>query len=310
MIDFIRKQQVMEIEGIKLGGRVGEYPTVLIGSIFHKGDKKVKDEKKGIFDKKKVEELVFLQKELSDKSGNPCMLDIAGTSEIALQKYVEFITEVSKDLFLLNAVSSEMRINLMKYINEIGLSSRAIYTSINYTLNEEEIKGIFESKAETVVIQSFNPHNPRISGMSTILDGDKNKEGLIDKAKRAGVKKLLLFTSIFEIPSIGVAGRAIYQLKERFGYPTGTAPVGVIGRWSINNPHFKGNFKSACEAAGIALVLAMGADFIIYGTLEKAEHTFPSTAIVDAMIRRNSKMTFRHKFDSKNHPLSKLYFPL
>ncbi len=311
MINFSREQQVLEIEGIKLGGKVGEYPTVLIGSLFHKGDKKVSDEKKGLFDKKKVEELIYLQKELSDKSGNPCMLDIAGTHESALQKYVQFVAEISNDPFLLNAVSPELRINLMKYIIEIGLEKRAIYTSINYTITEEEINGILECNVETAIIQSLNPRNPRIKGIIDILKGTDKEEGLIDKAKKAGLKKLLLFTSVFEIPSIGVASRNIYTLKEEFGFPTGTAPVGVIGRWCIKNDTFTGKFKQACEATGIALALAMGADFIIYGTLEKAEYIFPSTAIVDAMIRRNSKMNFKHKFEStKDHPISKLYFPL
>ncbi len=310
MINFRKEQQVLDIDGIKLGGTVGENPTVLIGSIFHQGDKKVKDEKKGLFDKKKTEELIYMQKELSDQSGNPCMLDIAGTSELALQKYVQFVAEISTDPFLLNAVSSEIRINLMKFIREIGLNNRAIYTSINYTLTEEELNGILECNVESAIIQSFNPRNPRIAGLIDILKGKDKEEGLIEKAQRAGLKKLLLFTSVFEIPTIGVASRNIYRLKEEFGLPTGTAPVGVIGRWCIKNEIFKGNFKGACEAAGVSLALAMGTDFIIYGTLEKAEYIFPSTAIVDAMIRRNSKMNFKNKFDSEDHPLSKLYFPL
>ena len=309
MINFSKEQQVLHIGGIKLGGKVGQYPTVLIGSIFHKGDKKVKNEDKGLFDKKKAEDLIYKQKELSDKSGNPCMLDIVGTNELALQKYVQFVAKISNEPFLLNAVSSELRIKLMKYINEIGLNSRAIYTSINYTLNEEELKGISECSVDTAMIQSFNPRNPRISGMIDILEGEDTKEGLIYKTQKTGIKNLLLFTSVLELPSIGVAAGGIYQLKERFGFPTGTAPVGVIGKWCIKNTNFKGNYKSACETVGITLALAMGADFIIYGTLEKAEHIFPSTAIADAMISRNSKITFKNKFDLKDHPLSKLYFP-
>ncbi len=124
MSDLKKEQQVLDIGGIKLGGKVGEYPTVLIGSIFHKGDKKVIDERKGDFDKKKVEELIFLQKELSDKSGNPCMLDVVGTSEIALQKYIQFVIELSDDPFLLNAISADVRIKTLKFIEEIGLSDK------------------------------------------------------------------------------------------------------------------------------------------------------------------------------------------
>ncbi|MFW9936539.1 MAG: hypothetical protein ACFFD5_02750 [Candidatus Thorarchaeota archaeon] len=310
MINISKKQEVLDIGGIKFGGKIGEYPTVLIGSIFHKGDKKVKDEKKGIFDKKEAERLIYLQKELSDKTGNPCMLDIVGISEIALKNYIQFVTELSSEPFLLNAVSSDIRINLLKYIEEIGLNNKAIYTSINYTLTEKEYNGILKHNIESAIIQSLNPRNPRIPGMISILKGDKSDEGLIYKAKSAGLKKILLFTSVFEVPTIGVASRGIYRLKEEFGLPTGTAPVGVISRWCIRSDNFQGNIKGACEATGIALSLAMGADFIIYGTLEKAEYVFPATALVDAMIRRNAKINFKTKFNSNDHPLRKLYFPL
>jgi tetrahydromethanopterin S-methyltransferase subunit H len=310
MINFSKEQQVLNIGGVKFGGKVGQYPTVLIGSIFHKGDKKVKNEKKGIFDKNKAEDLIYKQKELSDKSGNPCMLDVVGTHELALQGYIQFVAKISNEPFLLNAVSSDLRIKLMKYINEIGLTSRAIYTSINYTINEGELKGIADCNVDTAIIQSFNPRNPRISGMKDILQGKDRKEGLINETYKAGIKNILLFTSVLELPSIGVAARGIYELKEKFGFPTGTAPVGVIGKWCIKNADFKGNYKSACESVGITLALAMGADFIIYGALEKADYIFPSTAIADAMISRNSKITFRNKFDLKDHPLSKIYFPL
>ncbi|MFW9940750.1 MAG: hypothetical protein ACFFFT_06900 [Candidatus Thorarchaeota archaeon] len=310
MINFSREQQTLDIEGIKLGGKVGENPTLLIGSIFHKGDKKVKDEKIGIFDRKKAEELIFFQKELSDKTGNPCMLDIAGTSEIAMQKYIEFVARLSPDPFLLNAASSDMRVSLLKFIQEIGLNKKVIYTSINYTLTKEEIEGILKYNVKSAIIQSFNPRNPRISGMIDILKGKQSEEGLIVKAKSAGIKKLLLFTSVFEVPSVGVASRGVYRLKEEFGLPTGTAPVGSIGKWCVRNTIFQGNYKRACEAASIALTLAMGADFIIYGTLEKAEHIFPATAIVDAMICRNSKIIFKNKLDNKDHPIYNLNFKL
>ncbi|MFX1259617.1 MAG: hypothetical protein ACFFAN_17320 [Promethearchaeota archaeon] len=310
MINISRKQEVLEIGGIKLGGKIGEYPTVLIGSIFHNGDKKVKDEKKGIFDKKEAERLIYLQKELSDKTGNPCMLDIVGTSEIALKNYIKFVTNLSNDPFLLNAVSSDIRINLLKYLEEIGLIEKAIYTSINYTLTEKEYNGLLKYNIESAIIQSLNPRNPRISGIINILKGKEADEGLIYKAKGAGLKKILLFTSIFEVPTIGVASRGIYRLKEEFGLPTGTAPVGVISRWCIKNKNFQGNIKGACETTGITLSLALGADFIIYGTLEKAEYVFPATALVDAMIRRNAKINFKTKFESNDHPLYKLYFPV
>ena len=310
MINFNREQQTVEIEGIKFGGKPGEFPTVLIGSVFHKGDKKVRDEENGIFDKKKTEDLIFKQKELSDKTGNPCILDVVGTSEVALQKYIEYIATLTPDPFLLNAVSSDVRLKVMKFIENIGLIDKVVYTSINYTVTDEELQGLSDVKAKSVIIQSFNPRNPRIPGSIKILKGDNTQEGLISKAVKVGIKNILLFTSVFEVPSIGCAARGIYELKNAFGYPAGTAPVGVVGKWCIKNDSFLGNYKIACESTGITLSIAMGADFIIYGALEKAEHIFPSTALVDAMVSRNSKMTFRNRFDIKEHPIYKLDFSL
>jgi len=48
----------------------GEYHTILIGNIFYEGDKIVSDENKEIFNKKIAKDLIFFQKEYSDKNGN------------------------------------------------------------------------------------------------------------------------------------------------------------------------------------------------------------------------------------------------
>mgnify|MGYP000436244217 CR=1 FL=1 len=39
MFRFRKEQMVFDIAGVKVGGDVGENPTVMIGSIFYKGDK-------------------------------------------------------------------------------------------------------------------------------------------------------------------------------------------------------------------------------------------------------------------------------
>ncbi len=292
MFEFKKEQQIARIDNIKIGGPSGENPTVLIGSIFHKGDQIVSDEKLGIFNKKEAERLIFKQKELSDKSGNPCLLDLAGIYEKACKKYINFITSINDDPFLLNAPSAELRMNLINYTKDIGLNEKIIYTSLNYTCTEEEINTIKNCKIKSALLQAFNPRDPRISGMIKLLRGSLKHEGLIEKANRADLKNLLLFTNVLDLPSIGVASSGIYQIKERFGLPTGTAPVGIISKWCLNTDEFRGNFKLACEATGITLAQAMGADFIIYGALKKAEYIFPAAKIIDEMIAYNSRITF------------------
>ena len=309
MINFEKEQKTLNICGIKIGGKTGENPTVLIGSIFTKGDKLVLDEKLSVIDKKEAERLIYHQKEISDKSGNPCMLDIAGTNELTIQKCIDFVAGLTKDPFLLNAPTN-IRINLLKYLEEIGLIERLIYNSINYTVIDDELSALKKYNVQTALIQSANPRNPRIKGMIDILNGKDENTGLIKKAQNAGVKNLLLFTNVFELPTIGIASRGIYRLKQEFGFPTGTAPTGIIGRWCLKNNTFKDDFKKACETTGSTIAQAMGADYIIYGAIKKAEYIFPAVAIVDAMIALNSRISFKNKIISNQHPINKLYFPL
>jgi len=52
MFKFEREQKVFQIGNVTVGGQPGEYPTVMMGSIFYSKDKLVKDPVKGEFDRK------------------------------------------------------------------------------------------------------------------------------------------------------------------------------------------------------------------------------------------------------------------
>lgn len=299
MFKFIKEQKIFEIKNIKIGGQPGELPTVLIGSLFHVGHKIVKDQKLGIFDKHKAEALIKIQEEMSEKTGIPCMLDVVGENSNALIKYIEFISGITDIPFLINGPDKNVRITAAKYAIEIGLKDRAIYNSINYTLNDEEIKAIEEIGLKTAIIQAFNPKNPTPQGMIMIL------KNLLDKASKAGIEKPLVFMPVLDIPSIGFAIKGIYLAKEEFGLPIGTAPCGVIGRW--NKVEELGQYtKRLCRAGAISIAQIMGANFIIYGSINKARNIFPVSAMIDAIIAYSAK-SFGIKPITKNHPLYKIF---
>jgi tetrahydromethanopterin S-methyltransferase subunit H len=67
LFKFSAQQQVYDIKGVKIGGQPGQYPTVMIGSIFYHGDKIVEDQKEGIFNKSEAEKLLNAEAELSDR---------------------------------------------------------------------------------------------------------------------------------------------------------------------------------------------------------------------------------------------------
>lgn len=305
MFKFVKEQKIFEIGNIKIGGQPGELPTVLIGSLFHEGHRIVKDRNLGIFDKPEAERLIKIQEEMSDKTGVPCMLDVVGENSKALKRYIDFVSETTDSPFLINGPEMSVRVEATKYAGEIGLLNRVVYNSINYTLGEEEINAIKKTGVKAAIIQAFNPRNTRPKGMLQILKGTLEKEGLLDRALRAGIEKPLVLTPVLDVPSIGIGVQAIYLAKEEFGMPVGTAPVGVVGRWNKVEDLGR-NAKKLCRAGAATLAQSMGSDFIIYGSVTKARDIFPVCAMIDAIIAYNAR-TFGIKPLTKSHPLYKIF---
>jgi len=298
---FERKQEVFDIGGIKIGGQPGELPTILVGSIFHEGHKIVKDRFSGVFDKAEAERLINVQEEMSDKTGVPCMLDVVGENSKSLIKHIEFVANITDSPLLINGPSASVRVETANHMREIGLQERIVYTSINYTLNEWEIRAIKETKVKAAIIQAFNPRNPYPDGMIQILKGSPGKEGLVAEALRAGIEKPLILMPVLDVPSISFAARGIYLAKENLGLPTGSAPIGVVGKWS-KIKGLEDNAKIACRSGALALIQTMGANFIIYGSIAKAKYIFPISAMIDAIIAYHAR-SLGIKPLVKSHPL-------
>ncbi|MEM2350123.1 MAG: tetrahydromethanopterin S-methyltransferase subunit H [Candidatus Bathyarchaeia archaeon] len=305
LFKFGRRQEIFEVGGVKVGGQPGELPTVLVGSIFHEGHKIVIDRSLGIFDRSEAENLINIQEEMSDKTGIPCMLDVVGENPQAIIKYIEFVADVTDSPFLINGPNASTRIKAANYVKDAGLQDRAVYNSINYTLSDEEITAIRETELKTAIIQAFNPKNPYPNGMIQILEGVPGKEGLIARALKAGIEKPLLFMPVLDVPSIGFAVHGVYLAKEKFGLPAGTAPIGVVGKWSKSRGLGK-DAKIACRGGALALTQLRGANFIIYGSIAKAKYVFPACAMIDAIIAYYARSLGIRPL-TKNHPLDKMF---
>lgn len=305
MFKFGKEQKVFEIGDVKIGGQPGELPTVLIGSIFHEGHKIVKDRRRGIFDKRKAERLIKVQEEMSEKTGVPCMLDVAAENPEALIKYIDFVSEVTEVPSLINGPDMSVRIATANHTVELGLQEKVVYNSINYMLRDEEINAIRETGLKAAIVQAFNPRNPRPEGMISILEGDAEREGLLEGVSRAGIEKPLILMPVLDVPSIGSGAQGIYLAKEEFGIPTGTAPIGVVGGW--NRIEELGRYaKKACRASAAAIGQVMGADFIIYGSVAKASDIFPACAMIDAIIAYNAR-NYGTKPLTERHPLYRIF---
>lgn len=305
MLRFERDQKVYDIRGVKVGGQPGEYPTVLIGSIFYEGHKIVKDKNKGIFDKVAAEELVKKQEELSDKTGNPHMLDVVISSTDAISKYLSFVAEVTDAPFLLDAWPSKVRIQALGYVDEVGLSDRVVNNSLWFASGEDEIEALKRSSVKSSVILAYNPKDLWARGPISMLKGTSEKKGLLEKAEEAGVEKKIIDTSVLHMPHVGTSSKAIYDVKREFGLPAGCGPANATTTWKGLKEFGPEAFK-ACDASTQTLPIAFSSDFLLYGPIESAGWIFPACAAIDAMIATGAR-EIGTKTQTQKHPLYKLF---
>jgi tetrahydromethanopterin S-methyltransferase subunit H len=313
MFKFKTPQKIFQIGKVKIGGQPGQLPTVLIGTIFYEKHKIVKDPEKGIFDKEKAEDLINRQEELSDLTGNPHGLDVVCTSLESARKYIDFVSEVTDAPISTDIWKPEIRIELLKHVAEVGLSDRIIYNSIMSvpTPKEDEIEAIKESKVKASILLCYNIKDRTAKGVLSLLKGTKEQKGMLKIAEEAGIEKPLVDTTIFTyVPSIGVGAKACHMVKDELGIPVGGSPGNATTMggplWKIAKPWGLDTFK-ACEGASQVVPLVLGADFLLYGTIESAPWIFPACAMVDAMLATAARAEFGLSTLTKKHPLHKLF---
>ncbi|WP_407313520.1 [methyl-Co(III) glycine betaine-specific corrinoid protein]--tetrahydrofolate methyltransferase MtgA [Desulfosporosinus sp. SB140] len=306
MLKYTTEQHVYDINGVKVGGQPGQYPTVLIGSIFYRGHKIVQDGMKGIFDEAAAKALLDQEAELSAETGNPCIIDVLGESVEALTRYVEFVMKNSKAPFLLDSISPEVRVGALKQLgNDPEIRQRLIYNSIEEHYSEVELEAIKASGIKTAVILAFSNKALKPKARIKLLTGDGEKEGLIDAAKRAGIEQFLIDPGVLDVPSASWTSEAINVVKEEFGYPGGCAPSNAVYLWK--KMRSKGTpFFEVAGAAVFTYPVTQGADFVLYGPMVNAPWVYRAMATTDAMMAYNNKLSGT-KLGTTDHPLLKLF---
>jgi len=307
MFRFEKEQEVYNIGGIRIGGQPGENPVVLIGSIFYEGHKIVEDEIKGTFDKKEAERLVNKQEEMSTKTGIPHALDVVGSSSSeALMKYIDFISDITDAPLLIDSTNPEIRLKASRHAIEIGLKNRVIYNSINPHIKDEEIRGIKEAGIEAAIILAFSHRHFRPRQKLDLLTGDENEAGLLQKAKNAGVGKVLIDPGIVDVPSVAPAVSSIHMIKEKLGLPAGCAPCNSLDMWKRLS-EFGDHAKITSLTSAATIAQCMGANFILYGPIRRADIVFPACAMTDAIITYNNIVTHGFRPKHKDLPLYKIF---
>lgn len=306
MFKFTAEQHVYDINGVKIGGQPGEYPTVLIGSIFYRGHKIVIDPVNGIFDQDAARALLDQEAELSAETGNPRIVDVIGDTVPALTRYVEFILKNTDSPFLLDSVDPKVRTGVIRQLGkDPAVIKRLIYNSIDEHYLEEELAVIKEYGIKTAVILAFGKKYLKPEKRVKLLSGDGEQEGLIAAAQKAGIEQFLIDPGVLDVASNSWTTKAIYDIKEQFGYPGGCAPSNALYLWK--KMRSKGTpFFEVAGAAVFTYPIVHGADFILYGPMMNAPWVYRAVATTDAMNGYTNKLTGT-KMGTPSHPLLKLF---
>jgi len=280
MFTFKAKQKIFEIGGVKVGGQPGELPTVLIGSIFYSGHTKIElDEEKGTFNKEKAEELIKKQETLSDMTGNPGMLEVVGAKPEPLAKEIDYTADVTKMPFFISSDRPSVLMAGAQHVAEVGLQNRVVYSSILKGTSDEELEVVKNSGIKAALLLAKNPMAETAEGKLQVV------KDILKLAEKAKIEKPLIDVATFAFGiKMGPAVRAIYLIKNEYGYPVGVAPGNVTTTFDWGKTKLTGPFLKATYGAFCAIPQLMGANWLLYGPLQHAEYIFPSVAMTDSYI--------------------------
>jgi len=298
---------------VKIGGQIGENPILMIGSIFYKArtNKVLNDPKTGEINKQIAEDLINQQTSISEKTGISQAFDVGGGSETpeALIKLVEFVADKTKAPILPDGPTPEIRIPAIKHLKEIGLSNQLIYNTIDPNATEKELEAVKDSKITAAILLAFHSRKLWPKDKMGLLTGTETDEGLLAKAKRAGVDKILIDTATLDIPSISINARTINLIKEELGLPAGCGAHNALHTWNkvVEYEKIDINVKQIKNVVINSLPQAAGASFILYGPITHCSYIFPMIAINEAALTYNAMRLNKFRNVNKTGPLFTIF---
>lgn len=289
---------MVTIGGVTLGGRTGERPCVLIGSIFYDGHRIVQDASEGRFDQGKARELVEQQAELSRLTGHPVMLDVIGGTEKSLIAYLEFLADLTDVPLLVDSMSIPVRLAAIRHFAGSSLLPRLVYNSLDEHCTREELTALAAAGVKHAVLMAFSNTALKPAAKLRLL-----REKLLPAARDAGIENLLVDPGVLDIASVGWVGASLEAIKAE-GFPAGCAPSNALYSWRRSKGLGAPVFQAAAGSI-FSYLLSKGADFLFYGPMANAPWVFPACAVADA-VRAYAARLEGVRLQVAEHPLQYL----
>jgi len=299
MWQLTAEQKKFTIGNVTVGGKLGENPTVLIGSIFYHRQKSLDfREDTGEFKKEEAEKLIKNQEEFSDKTGLPGMLDVVLPSKNWIDRLLDFIGSATDMPLFIDAPSAEIRVAALDYVKEAGIIENCVYNSLNPESKSIEYEKIREIGLKAAVLLAFNTRNITAAGRVEAI------KKLLPLTDQAGIEKKFIDAAVLDVPTLGSAFKAIFDLKNETGWPCGCGAHNAIGTWKGLRTKMGLQAIRPCAAVANALTVAAGADWILYGPIEDAPYVFPPIAMVNAAFAQ--LLIEKGKIPPPSHPIFRI----
>ena len=270
---FNTKQNIYTVGKAKVGGQPGELPTFLIGSIFWLGQKMVQDANKGIFDAKAAEDIINTMQTQSDITGVQFAFDIVGTTDIAFEKYIDFVAKHSDAPLMLDAMSPKTRMTAATIAKKMGLADRCLYNSVYKGVTDAELANLKESGVKMSIVLADDPKDTTMEGKMKVI------QEALALAEKGGITKPLIDTAIPAFaPDMGTAVRTIPIMKEKYGHPVGLGSGNVVTTMGWVKANVAKEFRPGCRTATNSIMQTVGANWLMIGPAEQAEWIFPAVA--------------------------------
>jgi tetrahydromethanopterin S-methyltransferase subunit H len=280
--------KTVQIGEVILGGRRGEYPTTLMLSIFHRGDRMVTDPKQGKFDSKRAQRYLNRAIKLTETTGTPFILDVLAETPEAMTKYLAFLSESAPSIpFLIDSSSREARLAGITQVADSKRAHLAIYDAISHHTTAEELKALKSAKIEASIILAHNPLDIRPQGRLEALKGTAEAEGLLAKASTARISKILIDTVALDLAGLSIAATAMQFVKSELGYPVGAGSANSVALWS-HASEISPAAKRYLAPALCSYLQCHGANFILAGPLRRAPRFFTAVSVTDALLAYTS----------------------
>ncbi len=305
MFQFSTEQKICEIGGVKLGGQPGEYPTVTCASIFQKGDRVFEGKRKQGFDEKRAEELLKTQDKFWQETGVPGMADIVANTGQEFKTFIDFVVSVSDMPFCIDAWVMKPKLEGAAYCAEKGLLDRMFYNSLTVWEQdiETEIREISQIGVKHVLLVTFDQEDQMPSGRIT---GTQKILNAIEKAG-ANFESIIVDTSVMNGPATAICSIANRMIKEKWGFPTGSAPSNGSYMWKKARELWGFKGWSAADAALESLSAFLYHDIIFSGPMAGATRIMPAVAMADAFLATAVYSETKQLPKDQNHPLFKLF---